>query len=121
METPISTDSGLQTTGKHPKNSSESRGRAERSRHGSKPNSPTEKGVVATKKADQKLSDSEVELSLLQSAFERFLEAGGQARLHQMPQSTILLIELWGVTKCHNCEAWTTLTTCPGCQTTLSM
>ena len=60
-------------------------------------------------------SHLDASLAIFLRAFDQFLEAGGLARLHQMPQSTILAIEIHGVVKCHNCEAWTTLMICPGC------
>ena len=115
METIATGDSGSRTAPKPRKNSAGLHAPAAKLPRASKPNSPSEKGRGGTPKAAPTPNDSEVALSILQSAFDQFLEAGGLARLHQMPQSTILAIEIHGVVKCHKCEAWTTLTLCPGC------
>lgn len=115
METIATGDFASRTAKKRQKNSSGLHAQAGKSQPGSKRNLPSEKGRAGTPKAGPMQTDSEVALSILQSAFDQFLEAGGLARLHQMPQSTILAIEIHGVVKCHNCEAWTTLMICPGC------
>lgn len=73
--------------------------------------------TVTGNKSVSYIQNMEGSLAIFQRAFDQFLEAGGRARLHQMPQSTILAIEIHGALKCHNpeCQAWTTLTKCPEC------
>lgn len=71
--------------------------------------------TVTGKPSERAALNLDASLAIFQRAFDQFLEAGGRARLHQMPQSTILNIEIHGAVKCHKCEAWTTLTKCPGC------
>lgn len=115
METIATGDSGSQTTQKRQKNLSGSQDPAAKSPAGSKRNLPSEKGKGGTPKAGPTPNDLEVALSILQSAFDQFLEAGGRAKLFPVPQSSILTVEIHGALKCHKCEAWTTLTNCPGC------
>lgn len=86
---------------------------ADESPQKSKPNATNEKAKGATKKAGKKQSDSEVRLSILQSAFEQWLEAGGNADIGM--GGTWLTLYLRDVRACGNCKFWTTQNTCPAC------
>lgn len=91
----------------------ESPSRGAKSRQQLKPNATTEKAKVATKKAVKKPQGCEVELSILQTAFNEFLEAGGQATICSGGDS--IRLEIMGAMLCGNCEVWTTEQKCPVC------
>ena len=95
------------------------RARAGRSRRrsGESSNDGPEKGDTATAGGTQ--SDLEIELSILQSNYEKCLNFGLKARA--IPTQTIdgqmpvLVIQMLNVGKCQTCGSWIVGPTCPTC------
>ena len=93
--------------------------RAERSRRRSAESSSDgqEKGDTAI--AGEKQRDLEIELSILQSNYEKCLNFGLKARA--IPTQTIdgqmpvLVIQMLNVGKCQTCGSWIVGPTCPTC------
>lgn len=122
MAITTSTNSDLQTAPKYHKNFGEFRAKAGRSQAGLNPSSPNAKAKAGTQKAEPTLNDLEIELSILQSAYERFLEAGGKAKVINIRDglslgvaSGVFTLEIHGVNICPIDDAWTTETKCPQC------
>lgn len=88
-------------------------GRAGKSRQQLKPNATTGKARDATKKAGRRQNDIEVALSILQTAFDQFLEAGGSSGISSGGGHLTLTIA--GVQVCGICQLWTTEKACPVC------
>lgn len=114
------TDCVSQTTGKRPKNLSESQGKAGELPQKSKPRSKGGRGKGATNPVGSMLIGSEIGLSILQAGFDQALEEGLIAKLgHINPVLEItqhrIVIEIWGAAICGSCLAWTTQQTCPAC------
>jgi len=88
-------------------------------------NLPPEKGKAGTKKAGKKQSDLEVRLSILQNAYEQFLEAGGLVQFERFEalerglKQGYLTIVLHNTNACPKCKMWTSQTVCPNCKTQL--
>lgn len=78
----------------------------------SKPNATKGRAKAGTKKAVKTPKDSEVRLSILQAAFDQYLEAGGRAG---MSGNVNPIIQLYGVSICGNCRLWTLEKECPVC------
>ena len=91
---------------------SESENRAEKSTPKSKPNLRSGKARVGTKRAVKTPAECEVRLSILQAAFDQYLEAGGQAAMVESYGPTI---RLFGVSVCGKCKLWTLEKACPVC------
>ena len=62
-------------------------------------------------------SDCEVELSILQSAYDRSLGAGLRAKkiTTDVNGEPVLVLQLYGVRLCEVCGCWTMQTFCPAC------
>ncbi len=86
---------------------------ADESPQKSKLNATSEKAKVATKKAGSKPSSSEARLSILQNAFEQWLESGGGAGIGSGGGEIHLFLQ--GVHVCGNCKFWTVREICPAC------
>ncbi len=93
--------------------------RAERSRRRSGENSTDGPGKEGTEKAGGRQSDLEIELSILQSNYEKCLNFGLKARtIQQMTtdgQMPVLVIQMLNVSKCPTCQSWIVGRTCPIC------
>jgi len=93
--------------------------RAERSRQRSAESSSDGGGKEGTATAGEKQSDLEIELSILQSNYEKCLNAGLKARA--IPTQTIdgqmpvLVIQMLNVGRCQACGSWIVGLTCPIC------
>lgn len=93
--------------------------RAERSRRRSAESSSDAQEKEGTATAGEKQSDLEIELSILQSNYEKCLNAGLKARAiptqttdGQMP---VLVIQMLNVGKCQTCGSWIVGQACPIC------
>jgi len=70
-------------------------------------------------------NDLEVRLSILQAAYEHFLEAGGLAQFDRFEalerglKQGYLTIVLHNTNACPKCKMWTSQTVCPNCKTQL--
>lgn len=118
METTITTNYDLSTK-------IESGKKVEKSLRQLPENLLPEKGKAGTKKAGKKQSDLEVRLSILQNAYEQFLEAGGLAQFERFEaferglKQGYLTIVLHNTNACPKCQMWTSQTVCPNCKTQL--
>ena len=93
--------------------------RAERSRRRSAENSNDGPEREDTATAGEKQSDLEIELSILQSNYEKCLNFGLKARTIQQEttdgQMPVLVIQMLNVDKCPTCGSWIVGRTCPIC------
>lgn len=78
----------------------------------SSPNATTEKAKAGTKKAGKMPADSEVALSILQAAYEQFLETGARVRVRPEGGLTLWLMD---VKVCGICQLWTLEKKCSAC------
>lgn len=77
--------------------------------------SPSDQGRGVTPNPAPPLSDLEVRLSILQTAYQQALAAGLKAQ--SQSQNGKLLIVLHGVAKCPTCQEWRAEGKCPTCAT----
>jgi len=70
-------------------------------------------------------NDLEVRLSILQAAYEHFLEAGGLVQFERFEalerglKQGYLNLVLHNTNACPKCQMWTAMTVCPNCKTQL--
>ena len=93
--------------------------RVERSRRRSARSSNSDQAKDDTGKAESLQTELEIELSILQSNYEKCLNFGLKARTIQQEttdgQMPVLVIQMLNVDKCPTCGSWIVGRTCPIC------
>lgn len=87
----------------------------------SKRNSAPAKAKAGTPTADETPNGSEHELSILQTALDRFIETGGKVKTggqKTVSGTPVVVIQIYGATLCPKCQIWTLSSQCPtaGCE-----